>query len=227
MTVAGQIERRPLHHALVDRLRHMITEGTLEPGGKISERELCEQFGVSRTPLREALNLLAAEGLVSITPHRGASVTELTLADLEECFPVMGALEAVSGRLACQNATEAEIAAIRARHAEMVAHYEAGRLQDYFRCNEAIHDAILEAARNPTLAQMSRSLAGRVRRARYRANMTPARWARAVAEHLEILSALEARDAERLGRVLNEHLANKLETVKATLSLEGRRASKP
>lgn len=217
---AAPIERRTLHDELAERLRHLIVEGDLAPGEKLSEKELCIQFGVSRTPLREALKVLSTEGLVQLTPHRGASVARLTLADLEEAFPIMGALEAVSGELACAHITDAELARLRVLHQDMVACHEAGDLAGYFTLNQQIHETILEAARNPTLTQMQRSLAGRVRRARYMANMTPERWSAAVAEHEAILEAVCARDAKRLGGLLKTHLANKLVTVRETLAAD-------
>lgn len=216
--IAAPIQRRSLHNELADRLRHMIVEGDLAPGEKLAEKELCGQFGVSRTPLREAIKVLATEGLVQLTPNRGCTVAKLTLADLDEAFPIMGALEALSGELACQHITDAELARLRDLHERMVRKYEAGALRDYFKLNERIHQLILEAARNPTLSQMQLSLSGRVRRARYMANMSPARWAAAVAEHEKILEALSARDGKRLAVILKEHLANKLETVKDALS---------
>lgn len=216
--VAAPIQRRPLHNELADRLRHMIVEGELAPGEKLAEKELCEQFGVSRTPLREAMKVLATEGLVLLTPNRGCTVAKLTLADLDEAFPIMGALEALSGELACQHITDAELDRIQELHERMVRKYEAGALRDYFKLNEQIHQMILDAARNPTLAQMQLSLSGRVRRARYMANMSPARWRKAVEEHERILEVLKARDGKRLAVLLKEHLANKLQTVKDALT---------
>jgi len=216
--VAAPIQRRPLHNELVGRLRHMIVEGDLAPGEKLSEKDLCGQFGVSRTPLREAMKVLASEGLVQLTPNRGGTVARLTLADLDEAFPIMGALEALSGELACQHITDAELTRIEGLHERMVRTHESGALRDYFKLNEQIHQLILDAARNPTLAQMQLSLSGRVRRARYLANMSPSRWAEAVAEHKRILEALSARDGKRLAVILKEHLANKLQTVKDALT---------
>ncbi|MCV0429906.1 MAG: GntR family transcriptional regulator [Roseibium sp.] len=211
------IQRRTLHDELVDRLRHLIIEGELKPGEKLSEKELSEMFGVSRTPLREALKVLGKEGLVNLVPNRGATVSKLTLADLEEAFPVMGALESVSGELACANITDQEIEQLERLHKEMISKYEAEDLSAYFKLNEAIHQLILEAARNPTLSEMQRSLSGRIRRARYMANMSPARWAKAVAEHEAILAAVKERNGGKLGKILKLHLANKLESVREEL----------
>ena len=213
ITMDEAIVRRSLHDELVERLQRLIIEGELTPGEKVPEKELCERYNVSRTPMREALKVLASEGLVTLTPNRGSSVTAVTVEDLEEVFPVMGALEALSGELACEKITDAEIAAIGKLHREMITHYKAQRLPEYFAANEAIHTAILKAARNETLAAQHRMLSARVRRARYLANMTRERWDKAVAEHEEILAALQARDGRQLGIILKQHLRNKLETV--------------
>jgi DNA-binding GntR family transcriptional regulator len=207
------IIRRSLHDELVERLQRLIIEGELTPGEKVPEKELCERFNVSRTPMREALKVLASEGLVTLTPNRGSSVTAVTVEDLQEVFPVMAALEALSGELACEKITDDELAAVRKSHEAMVGHYKAKRLPEYFAANEAIHTAILNAARNETLAAQHRMLSARVRRARYLANMTRERWDKAVAEHEDILAALEARDGAALGNILKRHLKNKLETV--------------
>lgn len=217
MTLAedvGPIERRTLHHELVDRLRGLLTDGALRPGEKIPERELCERFGVSRTPMREALKVLAADGLVTLTPNRGATVATLTVNEIEDVFPVMGALEALAGEIACAHITDGEIEEIRALHKRMVAHWKAGELRPYFRCNQDIHEAILNATRNATLQTTYRNLASRIMTARYVANMTPDRWAKAVAEHEEILMALEKRNGKRLSAILKDHLNNKLDTVR-------------
>jgi len=218
---ASPIERRSLHAELADRVREMIVQGELEPGAKIPERELCESFNVSRTPLREALKVLASEGFVVLTPNRGAAVSRITRADIEEAFPVIGALEALAGELACANATDAEIAHIAALHERMAAHHAAGERAPYFRLNEQIHDAIAAAARNPTLRRMQTSLASRVRRARYFANISQGRWDQAMAEHQEIIDALQAREGKRLSEILKRHLAHKLDAVSAALEGAG------
>lgn len=209
------IVRRSLHDEIVDLVREMILSSELEPGEKVPEKDLCARFGVSRTPMREALKVLAVDGLVTLTPNRGAFVSTLTVDDLNDVFPVMGALESLSGELAATLMTDAEIAAVRAIHVKMVRHYEKRNLSAYFKLNQDIHEAILEGSRNQTLIGMYRSLASRVRRARYLANMSDSRWQQAVDEHEIIIERLEARDAEGLAEILKQHLANKFETVKA------------
>jgi DNA-binding GntR family transcriptional regulator len=214
------IARATLHDELVGRLRDMIVEGALAPGTRVPERELCARFGVSRTPLREALKVLASEGLLALLPNRGAQVTSLTTADIDEMFPVMGALEALAGELTCARITDEEIAEIRALHYQMVLHYTRRELPEYFHLNQNIHERILEIAGNSTLTRMYAGLAGRVRRARYVANMTKSRWGQAVEEHEAILDALARRDGPRLARILKMHLQNKCATVKESLAAE-------
>ncbi|MBU2960740.1 GntR family transcriptional regulator [Citreicella sp. C3M06] len=209
--------RKSLHAELTDAIRNQIVNGDLAPGIRVPEKDLCTFYGVSRTPLREALKVLATEGLLSLEPNRGAWVSRITPEDLDEVFPVMGALEALSGELACKHISDAEIGHIRVLHRQMLKHYEKRELAKYFEVNQQIHEAILNAARNETLATQYRSLAARVRRARYVANMTQERWAQATDEHEQIMDCLETRDGERLSYVLKLHLENKLETVRQWL----------
>ena len=211
------IQRRTLHDELVDRLSEMIASGDLVAGSKIPEKELCERFVVSRTPLREALKVLAVNGLVKLTPNRGASVAELTLEDIEEVFPVMACLEALSGELACQRIDDQALKVIPEMHEEMVGHYRDRNLPEYFRVNQAIHSYILDAACNKTLSATYESLSGRIVRARYMANMSADRWAHAVEEHEQIIAALHKRDGKGLARILRNHLMTKLDAVKANL----------
>jgi DNA-binding GntR family transcriptional regulator len=213
---------RLLHEDATERLRDMIVQGELAPGAKLLERVLCERLGVSRTPLREAIKRLASEGLVALQPNRGAIVTPLTLAAVRETFEVMGALEALAGQLACRNITDAQLAEIRALHYEMLACHARGDLAGYFRCNQAIHLAVVAASGNATLAATYGNLNAHVRRARYMANLSRERWDRAVAEHEEMLAALGARDGARLQRLLSEHLGAKMMAVLAAVqSQEG------
>ena len=212
------IPRRTLHDELVERLTEMIDAGDLAAGSKIPEKELCERFVVSRTPLREALKVLAVNGLVKLTPNRGASVAQLTLKDIEEVFPVMASLEALSGELACQRIDDQALMDIQQMHEEMVGHYRDRNLPEYFRVNQAIHNYILETAGNKTLSATYESLSGRIVRARYMANMSADRWAHAVEEHEQMIAALRRRDGKGLARILRNHLMTKLDAVKANLA---------
>jgi len=221
ISISSEAKQNPTLHAdLVEQVRKMVVDGELEPGAKVSERILCQRFNVSRTPLREAIKTLASEGWLEILPHKGARVARLREEDVDQIFPIMGALEALSGELACANLNEEQYAEIQALHYQMILHHTRRELTSYFRVNQEIHEKILEAAANPILFQLYRTLAGRIRRARYVANMSGDRWSQAVAEHEEMLSALSARDGPTLAAVLRRHLSNKCETVKAHLRNE-------
>lgn len=216
---AAPIERPSLHGELVSRLRDLIIEGELLPGARLNERVLCERFGVSRTPLREAVKVLASEELVELLPNRGAVVTALTGADVDNLFEVMGALEALAGELACSRIGDDQLGEIRALHFQMLMHHARGELSEYFKCNQRIHESIVESAGNPVLVTTYRSLSGRIRRARYMANQSQQRWNDAVNEHEMILAALTARDGPRLRELLRQHLQNKLQAVRSSMPL--------
>lgn len=215
------MRRRSLHEELTQTLRDLIVHGELPPGVKVPEKDLCDAYSVSRTPLREALKVLASEGLVVLEPNRGARVSLITQQDLDEVFPVMGALEALAGELACRNITDAELRAVQMLHDQMMQQYRGSDLDSYFTTNQQIHEAILAAAKNPTLTAHYRSLAARVQRARYVANTTPARWTQAVAEHEEIMQHLTARDGAKLSETLRGHLENKLAAIRKSLDRKG------
>lgn len=212
------IKRTTLHSEIAELLRQMIFDGELEDDVRIPEKALCERFSISRTPLREALKVLANEGLITLLPNRGARVARITPEHIDEVFPVMGALEAVAGEIAAGSISEEGIAEIRALHYQMALHHTRGERPQYFSINQKIHECILEAANNPTLTQLYKTLSGRIRRARYSANISKNRWDQAMQEHERILHALSERDGKRLGELLKNHLLNKREAIKGTIS---------
>jgi DNA-binding GntR family transcriptional regulator len=193
-----EISRLALHDQVASRLRTMLVEGQIAPGAKLNERELSELLRVSRTPLREAIKLLAAEGLVDLLPNRGAVAVKLSEADVLNTFELLGMLEGMSGELAAQRITDAELAELRALHYEMMACFSRRDLSGYYRLNARIHAAINEAAKNPVLSGTYRSVNARVQSLRFRTNQNEAKWRRAVAEHEAMLAALEAHDAGAL-----------------------------
>ena len=206
-------EPRLLAAEVVSRLRDLIIQGELAPGVKLNERVLCERLRTSRTPVREAIKYLASEGLVELLPNRGAIVTPITATTVREMFVVLGALEALAGELACANASDADIAEIRALHYQMLAHHARGELAQYFRCNQEIHLRLVECAGNVALSNTYRALNGHVRRARYMANLSRERWDHAVEEHEKILDAVIRRDSTLLPLLLRSHLSNKMQVV--------------
>lgn len=203
------IKRPTLHEELVDRLRNLVVEDALKPGEKVPEKELCESFGVSRTPLREALKVLASEGFVVLQANRGARVAQVTREELENTFPVIARLEQLAGELACEHLDDAGITEIEARHSEMVEAYRTGDRQAYFSANQDIHQALIRGANNDILEGHHKLLAARVRRARFMANLSDERWAQAITEHERMMERLRARDADALGQLMKLHMMNK------------------
>ncbi len=203
----GPINRASLHDEVTNRVRDMIVDGSLPAGIAIAELELAGQLGVSRTPLREALKVLAAEGLVDLLPGRGAVVKVLTAKDAQDMLALIALLEEQAGREAC-NASDEEIAAIVALHERMRGHFARRERFDYFQLNQDIHNAIVRAAHNPTLAMLHGILRTRMRRIRYIGNEAPANWSAAMAEHDTFIAALQARNPDALARSLRLHLDN-------------------
>jgi DNA-binding GntR family transcriptional regulator len=213
MTDSAIIPRKSLHGELVALLRDMIIEGELRPGAKIPEQTLCARFGVSRTPLREALKVLAAEGLLLLAPNRGASVARITNDEIDELFPIMGALEALAGEIACRRIDAAGIARIRALHDDMLAAFRRGEAGAYAKLNRAIHEALFEAAGNAALTALYNNLMVRIHSIRFFAKKSPARWRQAVDDHERMMTALQARDGAALAHILRLHLQHKAEMV--------------
>jgi DNA-binding GntR family transcriptional regulator len=214
----GIISRRSLHGELVDLLYDMVLDGELRPGDKINEQALCARFGVSRTPLREALKVLASGGLVILAPNRGASVAQISREEIDQLFPIMGALEALAGELACARITDAEVARIRKTHDQMVRHYEKREPAPYLKLNRAIHEGIFAAAGNAELTQLYHTIMVRTHAVRFTAKKSPARWGEAIEDHVQMIAALDARDGKKLALVLKEHLRHKAAMVHESIT---------
>ena len=208
-----EISRLGLHDQAAARLRTLLIEGQIAPGAKLNERELAELLHVSRTPLREAIKLLAAEGLVDLLPNRGAVAVKLTETDILNTFELLAGLEAMSGEFAAERITEAELMQIRALHFEMRAAFTRRDLSNYYRLNALIHAAINDAAKNPVLTATYNGINARVQSLRFRTNQNEAKWKRAVQEHEAMVRALAAHDGTAMRKVLVEHLLNKRNTV--------------
>lgn len=213
------IRRPSLHDEVVSRVRDMIVEGQLSFGTRIHEGRLCEQLGVSRTPLREALKVLATEGLVDLSPNRGAIVREVTPKDMRDMLRVLGQLEALAGELACAAASDADIAAIHDMHKRMMEHYAARNRMEYFKLNQAIHSAFVRLADNPTLQAMHDNLQARIKRIRYIGNDRDTQWHDAVDDHEKMIAALLKRDGPTLGQVLRFHLERTWDRVRNVLGV--------
>lgn len=217
MNDQSRIFRPSLHNELVTRVRDMILDGHLKPGEKVPEAELCQSLGVSRTPMREALKVLAAEGLLTLLPNRGAIVSKITPDEINELFPIMGALEALAGELACAHITDDALAAIWRNHNRMVAHYERGEWMPYIKLNRAIHEAIFAAAGNASLTALYQQLLVRSHAVRFVVKKSAARWREAIEDHEKIMAALDKRDGRKLARIMVVHLQHKAETMREAM----------
>jgi DNA-binding GntR family transcriptional regulator len=202
-----------LHERAAARLRTMLVEGQIAPGAKLNERELAAALHVSRTPLREAIKMLASEGLVDLLPNRGAVAVKLSEADVQHSFELLAQLEGHAGELAATRISDAARDELRAKHFEMLACHARRDLSGYYRLNALIHEGINTAAANPVLAHTYRTVNARVQSLRFRTNQDEAKWQRAVKEHSQMLEALDARDGPALRAILQQHLAHKRDAV--------------
>ncbi len=222
-----RIQRQSLHLEVADNLRDMIVEGELPPGHRISEGDLCEKFGISRTPMREALKVLASEGLVEIKPNRGTRVTEISLEDIDELFEAVSGIERIAGELATERMTEHDLEHLNSLNDRMTSHFENGRRHEYFQLNQKAHTAIINMSGNSVLREIHENLMIKVRRARYLAILSIDRWEESVKEHGKIIEAMEARDAELAGNLIRDHVRNTGKVVKQTFNPENANAGRP
>jgi DNA-binding GntR family transcriptional regulator len=208
---APSLSRRALYEDVADRLRAQIFARQLEPGAWVDETRLAADYGISRTPLREALKVLAAEGLVTMKPRRGAYVAEMSRDDVAQVYHLLGLLEAdAAGQVAAQ-ARDEQIAALRALHDRL--ERSASQRDAFFAVNEQFHLALLDAAGNRWLAQIVADLRKVMKLNRHHSLFKQGRLADSLAEHRALMAAIEARSPEQATRLMREHFANGLEAT--------------
>jgi len=184
---------------------------------RIHEGQLCQQLGISRTPLREALKVLASEGLVELVPSRGAMVRRLTQKDAHDMLDVLSQLEAMAGPLTCRNASDEQIREVRRLHDEMLACYAARDRLQYFKLNQQIHSLLISLAGNESLCLVHDILQTRMKRIRYIGDQREESWEAAVHDHEEMMTALETRDGQRLSAAQVNHLQGTWERIKGAI----------
>jgi DNA-binding GntR family transcriptional regulator len=209
-----------LHEAIFQKLRSLLVEGKIAPGSKLNERELAERLHVSRTPIREAIRRLAADGLVELIANRGAIAVQLSLEDVIHTFDVIADLEGFSGELAANNITNAALSELEALQYEMMASYARRDLSSYYKLNLRIHHLINQAANNPVLSRLFSQVNARIEALRFRSNQDGVKWERAVEEHQEMLDALKAHDSKRMRKIMMQHVMNKRDVVVQLLQSE-------
>jgi DNA-binding GntR family transcriptional regulator len=218
---ATPIRRRPLHDEALERLRDMIVEGRLAAGEWISESDLCRQLQISRTPLREALKVLASESLVELVPRRGARVAQPSTREIVDLFEATSGIEGMAAELAAVRILAPDLEELRRLQARIEQQYLAKNRIEYFHHNHELHVAIVRFSRNSAIVEIHARLIARLRRSRYQAILSEARWRASVQEHTEILAALEDHDAERAGDLMRKHVAHTAAVVRASLEKPG------
>lgn len=193
---------------IADQLRRSILLGKLAPGSSIKERDNATELGVSRTPMREAIRILALEGLVELRPARSPIVAMPTVKQITDDVEVLIAVEQLSGELACIRATDEDIDGLQQILNTMNDDFETLDPLDMFEIDMSFHRSIAKAAHNDALADVHRTFLARLWRARYLAAKRRRNRDRVVAHHLEIVSALRARDADRTRTAILTHLGN-------------------
>ncbi|ALS62761.1 GntR family transcriptional regulator [Pandoraea norimbergensis] len=210
-----------LNATAYEALKARIVRGELRPGAPLSERALCDELAVSRTPLREALKRLANEGLVEISETRRARVARVSVDEVVNLLAVMAVLEGLSGEQACEKATDADLDELARLQVEMEAAFARTDHEAYFSLNQQIHLSILRIADNGPLAEYFHNLNARLRHVRERLTPTPERWRQAVDEHAEMLSLMRRRDSKRLRTLMETHLRSKTDAYVAAMLNEG------
>lgn len=200
------IRRKSLHDEVVAALRDMIVTGNLEPGERIVEKDLSEQLGVSRTPIREAIKTLTLDGLVDSPAHRGARVKPLEADEIKALFDVIAVLESLAAERAATGLQPRQLRRLETLHARMRSAFEDGNRAKYFELNTEIHDSIVAFSGNPILRDTHERLMLRARRGRYLAILSGSRWAEAMQQHEDLMSALRAREPARAADVWRNHL---------------------
>ena len=212
MPTSTPITRKSLHAEVTDRIRQLIVESHLQPGQRVPELEISRDLGVSRTPIREALKVLAAEGLVELLPLRGAMVKTFSIKDATDMLALMAVLEIFAADKACK-ADQKKVDQVLALQARMSLLHAKGKRSEYFEVNQQIHDAIVAMADNESLSLVHSALSKRMRSLRFSGNSTPDNWRNALKEHEEIAAALQQRDTKKIKKAVGLHFKNTVKRI--------------
>jgi DNA-binding GntR family transcriptional regulator len=204
---------RALYEEVAELLRQRIFRRELEPGSWIDELKLAEEYGISRTPLREALKVLAAEGLVTMKVRRGAYVTEVSEQDLADVYHLLSLLESDAAGVVAERATDAQRAELKALHSELEAAASPEDREHFFAVNERFHMQLLAIANNKWRDQMVADLRKVMKLNRHNSLLKTGRIGESLAEHRAVMAAIEARDAEAAMSRMREHFQNGLEAA--------------
>lgn len=208
---AVSLSPRALYEEVAELLRQRIFRRELEPGSWIDELKIAEDYGISRTPLREALKVLAAEGLVTMKVRRGAYVTEVNEKDMSDIYHLLGLLESDAAGMVARHATAQQLQELQALHQELEA--ATAQRERFFELNERFHMRLLEIADNRWRSQMVDDLRKVMKLNRHHSLFKSGRIAESLAEHSAVMAALQARDAAAATQAMQEHFRNGLEAA--------------
>jgi len=211
-----------LHDGVATRLRAMVFDNELGPGQWIDEKALAALWQVSRTPLREALKVLASEGLVELVPHRGCRVIELSEDDADALFPVMALLEGRCAFEAVLKADADDLRSLHRLHDDLERHAAAHDIDGYYRANHVFHSQVQQLARNRWLDRSTGDLRKFMRLMRGQQLALPGRIDESIDEHRTLIEAFEQRDAARAERAMHDHLLAQLAALKALRRLQAK-----
>jgi DNA-binding GntR family transcriptional regulator len=209
--LSAPLLRRALYQDVAERLREQIYARQLEPGHWIDEMKLCAEFGISRTPLREALKVLAAEGLVTMKLRRGAYVTEMSRADVTQVYHLLALLESDAAAQVAAHANDEGRATLAGLHARLES--QVRRREAFFATNEQFHMALLQLSGNRWALQTVTDLRKVMKLNRHHSLLKRGRLLQSLAEHRALMKAIEQRDAVAAGRLMREHFASGLEAA--------------
>ena len=209
-----RLVQNSLHQEAAATLREQIFSGRFAPGTFLDEVALCKSLKISRTPLREALKVLTAEGLLRHEPRRGCFINEVTEQDLDDIFPVIALLEGRCAYEAARHATDADLAALTTLHERLNSHAQAGRVKDYYETNFAIHEAIITLANNRWLALAIADLRKILKLSRLQSLGAQGRLAQSLSEHMTVFAAIKSRDSDGAEAAMRTHLIRQREALR-------------
>jgi DNA-binding GntR family transcriptional regulator len=207
------IQKKTLHEEIANNLREMIMSGELREGDKIKENEFCELMDISKTPLREALRVLSAEGLIRLIPNRGSYVTTPTFKEIKEMFDVMSVLEGVCARTAAEKMSNIDYEKLKKIHLQLEENFRLKDQKRYIRINNKYHSFVQELAGNKTLNQIVNGLRQKILLYRYKSLNLSGRFEQSIQEHRDLLEAFRKRDAEKAELLMKSHMKKQSEAL--------------
>ncbi|MDH5392925.1 MAG: GntR family transcriptional regulator [Gammaproteobacteria bacterium] len=208
-----RIQSQALYMQVADKLRDQIYQHELKPGDAIDEMALCERFGISRTPLREALKVLDSEGLIELIPRKGSFVRNMDIDELNELFPVMAVLEGLCAREAVENCQQQDLNQLTDMHEKLENYVSEGNIDAYYEQNFVFHQAIQDLSGNKCLQRIIGDLRKILRLARHMQLTIPGRLEASLEEHRQIMQAFSQHDAEMADQCMQNHLKQQWQSL--------------